>query len=364
MSPGMYCLIRRHFQLRSSSFIGSITMARLLFAILLITLLIQPAKADPIPKGGVKFTGILVLDDCDPIFRDKDKYEDNVIAIYSAGKIRFRISGFNTSQTIGGMRKIAVDSTRDTFWVYEDASHRIRGFDFSGKETRLIKDVNCSAIAIDPKTGHLWVVTTPQGFGTGPTVVYDRGGRLIATYDIKGTDIVYDRKYSAFWIAGKELARVSVSAKEGDVIPSIAITKWTASTLDVDPKSGSVWVGVRKHPDVAGSEDRLLKYDRNGNAAPEASIDLGDNSPSQVSVSPVDGCVWIAAGKVVRRYSSKGKLEFEKEAQSSGIQIDTNGRDVWLVTANEIQKMSADGKITVRVPHVSKSSQAWITLVE
>lgn len=320
-----------------------------------------PCFAEPIPKGAGKFSGIIVLDNCDPIFKDKDKYEDNVTVIDSVGKLKFRIKGFNSSQTIGGMRKIAIDSTRISFWVFEDAAYRIRKFDFDGKESLTINDIRCSAIAVNPETGHLWVVTTPRGFGTGPTVVYDRGGKLIATYDeANGTDIVYDKKDKAFWIAGKELTKVS--AVNGKVLVRKTIATWTASSLDVDSRTGDVWVGIRMHPQVAGSDDRLMKLDSTGKEV--VSVGLEGNSPWQVSADSTDGSVWVAAGKMIRHYSKDGKLVFEKEHRSYGVQVEPGGKDVWVVTPDETQKMTSKGEITFRIPHASKTIQAWIASVE
>src|SRR5262249_4153300 len=150
-------------------------------------------------------TGILVLDDCDPQYQGKSEYGDNLTFIDATGKIGFRKSGFNSSESIGSNHTIAVDTRRDCFWVVENEACRIQKFDRKGTAQFVIKDVPASALAVDPATGNLWMLlsrATARGHGTA---VYSASGKQLATYPTSGEDIIHDPKSGSFWIAGGNL---------------------------------------------------------------------------------------------------------------------------------------------------------------
>jgi len=139
------------------------------FPIAFLAMLAIPVfAADPPAK-----TGVLVFDNCDNQYKGKAKYEDNLTFVDSSGEQVFRISGFNNCESIGSSRMIAVDSPRNSIWVVENVAHRIRRFDFSGKETLAIPLIHGSAIAVDPDSGHLWAFSGDGHIGKGKTVVFN-----------------------------------------------------------------------------------------------------------------------------------------------------------------------------------------------
>src|SRR5262249_29501277 len=204
-------------------------------------------------------TGILVLDNCDDQYQGKKEYKDNLTLLDSAGEQTFRVSGFNNCESIGSSRMVAADPARKCIWVIENVAHRIRRFDLAGKETLTIPAVHGSAIAVDPETGNVWALAGEGAIGKGKTVVYDDKGKEVASYDISGWDIAYDRKAKAFWIAERKLTKI-IAAK-GEVICSVDVSSWCASSVDIDPGSGAAWVAVREHSQVPGNSNRLLKFD-------------------------------------------------------------------------------------------------------
>jgi hypothetical protein len=308
-----------------------------------------------------KATGILILDDCDVQYQDKIDYKDNLTLLDSTGEMTFRVSGFNNCESIGSTRMIAADPQRKCVWVIENVAHRIRRFDLAGKETLIIPGVHGSAIAVDPETGNVWALAGGGQIGNGKTVVYDVTGKEVATHDISGWDIAYDRKAKAFWIAEMKLTKIS--AVKGVVLFSTNISTWCASSLDVDPRSGAAWVTVRAHPEVAGSSNRLLKFDADGKEV--VAIDLGPKSPFRVSVDPKDGSVWVAhLNRSVERFSANGKSETEHPVAALAVQVDPARGDAWVVTPTEVQKMTRKGEVTKRVSHAGKTSQAWIAALE
>jgi hypothetical protein len=319
------------------------------------------APAAPAPKDSGKPAGILVLDDCDEQFKGKAEYHDNLTLIDCAtGKQTFRVSGFNNCQSIGSSRMVAADLGRKCVWVIENVAQRVRRFDLAGKETLTIPGVHGSAIAVDPETGNVWALAGKGQIGDSKIMVYDDKGNQVASYNVSGWDIVYDRKAKAFWVAEKKLTKIS---PKGAVMTSVDISTWCASSVDVDPKSGAAWVAVREHPQVAGSSNRLLKFDADGNQV--VAIDLGQNNAFRVSVDPKDGSVWVAHfGKSVERFSADGKSQAEHAVNALAVQVDPAGGDAWVVTPADVQKMSRKGEVTRRIPHAGNTSQAWIAALE
>lgn len=335
-----------------------LTRRRGLVLLLSLAAVLWQAQAAPLPKGkALPASGVLVLDNCDDRYQGKQTYDDALTYLDSAGKAAFRASGFNNCESIGSNHMLAVDAKRGWAWALENVGNRVRKFDRKGKELLAIRDVKASAIAVDPETGNLWVLTTKGTIYGEKTVVYGPDGKELARHDVSGWDIVYDPKGESFWIAGQKL--IKVAAKSGKVALSKAITTWCASCLSVHPATGKVWVAVREHPQVAGSKNQLLGFDNDG--ALKHTVEMGGLSPFHVSVSPKTGAVWVTLfGKSVRRYSSAGKVEAEHKVEALTAAADLTSEDVWVATPTEVQRMGPKGKVLKRARHRGKTSQAWI----
>jgi DNA-binding beta-propeller fold protein YncE len=252
---------------------------------------------------------------------------------------------------------IAVDPGRNSVWTIEFVAQRLRRFDFAGKETLTINGVNGYAIAVDETTGNVWVLTGEGRIGDGKTVVYDERGNQVASHDISGWDIVYDAKAKAFWIAEKNLTKITAASSE--VLFSAAVSTWCASSLDVDQRSGTAWVAVREYTRGDGSGNRLLKFDARGKDL--LTIELDQETPFRVSVDSRNGSVWVAhLGKSIERFSSEGKSEAEYPITALAIEVDAAGGDVWVVTPTDVQKVTSSGEVASRLDLVGRTSQAWI----
>ena len=322
----------------------------------------EPLKSDS-ESEHTSLSGLLVLDDCDPDYKGKDSYEDNLSCIDGDGKLKFRISGFNNCESIGSNHMIATDTQRGCFWVLENVGNRIRKFDRDGKELLTIKDIEAFALAVDPETGNLWVLTSKGTIYGDRTEVFDGDGKSIAKYDVHGYDIVYDEKGKAFWIAGKNLAKVET--RTGKFLCNTDITTWCASSVDVNSKTGTVWVTVRHHRDVAVSTNRLLEFDNDGNRI--KTIDLGEGSkdhpivPFCVSVDQDDGSVWLTLFRYgVRRYSSTGELQIEHIMWALAAEADPESHGAWVVTPQKVVRINSDGTILNQVDNKSGTTQAWM----
>lgn len=313
------------------------------------------------PISGASVGGLIILDNCDPVFRGKEAYGDNLTHVDPAGKVRFRLTGFNNSEGIGCNRRVAVDSRRGWIWTLEDVGRQVRKFDRTGKELLSLKDIQANALAVDPETGNLWVLTSKGTIYGEQTVVFSPNGKRLAVYNVSGWDIAYDKKAKTFWIAEKKLTKVTTA--KGEVVCSAPISLWCASSVDVDPRSGDVWVAVRKHFQVPGSSNRLLKFDANGKNLVD--IDLEQKMPFRVSVDPKDGSVWVAhLRESVERFSADGQSQLNHTAEALAVQVDRAGGDAWVVTSTEVQRLTPQGDVTTRVKHAGKTSQAWVAPLE
>jgi DNA-binding beta-propeller fold protein YncE len=319
--------------------------------------------ATPIPTAHAapalsssKAGGVFVLDDCDVEYKGKASYADNLSYIDGSGKLVFRITGLNTCQMIGSNRQIAYDGARGHVWVSECVTGRIRKLDLDGKEV-LAKDLKATAMTLDPETGNLWVVHSGVRGNDGKVVVLDPAGKELAAHSAKGFDLAYDAKGKAVWVAGSELVKISV--KDGKELIRKKVSTWNSSCLNVHPETGRVWVGVRQHPDVAGSRNEVLSFDNDGEL--KATIDFGERSPFNLTIDKKTGSAWVTDFRTaVRRYSPDGKLEVDRKVEALCAHADPATGELWVVTRDETVRMDATGAIIKRVKHAAPTDQAWV----
>lgn len=329
-----------------------------LLSLVLITGCCSPILAQQ--KVAFQPSGVVVLDNTDPWERGKVNSDNKLTLVDLQGKKLFRNSGLSVCESIGSSHAIATDPVRLSIWVIENVGHCIRRYDLSGKETLKIANVHGSSIAVDVETGNLWALVGPH-LNEGAVVIYNTRGEQIKTIDVTGWDIVYDRKAKAFWVADKELKKID--AATGKVFFSIMISQWTATTLDVDQTRGHAWVHVSEHTDIRGTKNRLLKFDERG--APLLGLDRGELWCNKIAVDSVTGSCWLRRGiEGIERLSAEGKSETVLKQPCLTLQVERQGSHLWLVTADEIQKTSPEGKVVKRMPLSGKTTMAWIGLLE
>jgi hypothetical protein len=310
-------------------------------------------SAAPLPA---KPTGVIVLDDCDPQYKDKDRYEDNLSFYDAAGKLLRRVSGLNNCEEISSPHKIAVDVARGRVWVTENVGHRLLQYDLSGREQLNLSDVKASALAVDPSTGNVWVARSTGRIGEGCLEVFSKEGRSLKTYESVGWDLAYDPKGKVFWLAGKDLVKVSL---EGKVLFQKQITTWCAASLAVNPKTGAVWVANREHTPAVLGKNELLGFDNEGQLV--HSIPLKNGSPFRVAVDPNDGTVWVTIMRgPVLRYTADGKADGGQKVTAIAADVDPHTGDVWVVTEEEVLRLNKKGETVARAKHEAKTTQSWI----
>jgi DNA-binding beta-propeller fold protein YncE len=328
-------------------------------AFCVVTLLLGAGLANLVAAPalpGSKAGGVFVLDDCDPDFRGKEKYADNLSYIDGTGKLVFRVSGLNCCQSVGCSRHVAYDRTRGHVWVIENVGRRVLKFDLDGKELLAVKGVQANAAAVDPATGNLWVLHSDGTIYGDKTIVLSPEGKELAVHDIAGFDIAYDAKSKAFWVVNKRLLKVDLTGKP---LVRTDLAEWCCSSLDVHTDSGRVWVTALTHPDVPGSKNELIGLDTEGKV--KHRIDFGKHAPFHTRVDPRTGSVWVADFRTsVRRYSPDGELKLEKKIEALGIHPDPATGDLWVVTPDETVRMTEAGAMTKQVKHTGPTLQAWV----
>jgi sugar lactone lactonase YvrE len=309
-------------------------------------------ESAPAPGQG----GFLVLDDCDPNYKGKDDYQDNLTCFDAAGRMLFRVSGLNNCQEIGTPHKIAVDTKRKKIWHTENVGHRLLQYDMTGKELLALSGVRASSLALDPASGNIWVARSSGTIHGDSVDVYDEDGKQIANYTPGGWDIAYDGKAKAFWLAGRSLIKTTL---EGEVVFQKQVTAWCCSSIAVDQKTGTVWLTPRMHPQVPGSSNELLAFDNSGKEL--YSVGLGGQDPFRVAVDSSDGSVWVTMlrGSIVC-YSAKGQLEEEIKIPGLAADVEAGTGNVWIATEEEVLKVDRKGKVLVKAKHKGKTSQAWV----
>jgi DNA-binding beta-propeller fold protein YncE len=311
-------------------------------------------RAAPLP-GRVKSGGVLVLDDCDPDYRGKAVYADNLSFYDAAGKLRARVSGLNNCEEIGSPHKIAVDGKRGCVWVVENVGHRLLKFDRKGKQLLAVKDVQSSALAVDPASGNVWLLHSEGRIGGGSTQVRDPKGRLLATHAFHGWDIAYDARGNCFWLAEEDLVKVSLAGK---VLLRKCVAGWCSSSLAVNQKTGAVWVATREYSAGRGV-DALLGLDNAGKLLHDIRLKAG--TPFRVAVDSTTGKVWVTLfGGPVLGYTAGGKPEGELKVKAITADVEVGTGNVWVVTQTEVLKLDRKGGVLARARHAGKTTQAWV----
>jgi DNA-binding beta-propeller fold protein YncE len=186
--------------------------------------------------------------------------------------------------------------------------------------------------------------------------VIDANGRSVARHDVSDWLIAYDPTERAFWLAGKQLTKLSTT---GQVLTQCEKERIAPRSLEVDPKTGTVWMVNQMNPNVPFSNDELLGFDSHGKRVFQTSLE--DRMPIQVVVDPLDGTVLVVCWrKAVLRFDSKGKRLAEHPILALSLAVEPSTGCLWVATDEAAVKLDRDGKEIARVPLVEPTPHACI----
>ncbi len=311
---------------------------------------------------------ILLLDNTDSEYEGKDRYDDRLYILDRKGNINGAVSGLNICETAGCAHMLAVDEKRKTLWVAENVGCRLWHFDLTtGDILQRISDLKASALAIDPLTGDVWVITSGGKIDEGSVKVVSVSGRIKAEYEIPGFDIAYNSFDKSFWIIGKNIYKVD---RDGKILGQITgQIPYTAVSVSIDPKSGNAWTVVRAHLQIPDSKPELWIINKDMQI--EQRIDLGELNPYCVSVDSDNDIVWVGCLSTTLRFTTSGdKLKTARHISGFSV-VPGPSRDS-VVAASQFGLALANVKESgyVEIGDMSErfgaqlgSSQKWLAVV-
>ena len=323
---------------------------------------------------------VLLLDNCDSNYK-YPPFNDKVLFLDSKGEIITYITGLNVCQNIGGNRAISVSEDGRFFVVCENVAYKITAYDLSTGEQMWSLPGNFTSAAIAQNVTYV-LASDYKTYGDVILTIDVEGNIIKHSKEIEGFDIIVDPNANCLWIASQDIKKCNMDLQVVQTVDPIA---WFVVSIDYGP-DGSVWVVERKHRDVAGSQNRLLRISSEGNIL--QNIPLNDLSPKCLRVNRSDGSVWITGnrgyykkslsfrkwppswektyrgiGPETHKYSSEGKLLLEIKRGGHTIEIDSSDGSVWIADQTSLLHYSSEGKKLHTCDNVSKD-QKWIVIVQ
>ena len=152
---------------------------------------------------------LLVLDDNDQNFQGAGPFNDRLRLLTADGKELWSISGFNNAQSVGAGGRVVVDRDRERIYVCDDVGRSVTAISLNGQRVWQVSGMLTGVLALDEKTGNLWV-SGGGGIGDGQTVVLDPDGRDVTSYPYGAVDMAYDPHDDAFWIVSNEVIKLNL----------------------------------------------------------------------------------------------------------------------------------------------------------
>ena len=348
--------------------------------LLLIGLLVDKAEAES-PVTAKQSPHILVLDNCDSDYKIAP-FNDSVFFLNSDGKIINEIGGLNICQNIGGNRAISVSPDGKFFVVCENVADKISAYNLpAGNLLWSLQGKYSSAVIAQDIVYSICEDTTTQ---VRKIQAIDQVGNIIKqSGEVKGFDIAIDPNGGFLWVVGSDIKRCDMNLQ---IVKVIDRFKWGAASVDIGA-DGSIWVAERKHPDVAGSQNRLIKINQQGTIVQK--IPLGDMTPLCVRVDLSNGNAWVTGVRVKERrklsfrrwrfywrrtfkylgsrtckYSPQGELLLEMKSGGKSIDIDASDGSVWITETDRpsLYHYSSEGKKLHTSENLSRDDK-WIAII-
>ncbi len=309
-------------------------------------------KPDHSPIGE---PAVVVLDDADDDFEPGRPHHDGLRILTESGREIAATKDFNTCQTVGGIHGVAVDPDRKRIYLSEMAANRVVALDLQGRKVWQVERIDAGALAVDPRTGHVWC-TVGKNLAEGETVVLDAEGAEVDSFPIRGIDIAYDPKTDAFWLVGYGVVKLG---RDGRELLRMPRQGWACVSVATDPDDGSVWIVERSHPDVSRSENRLWHLEATGGVRKVRA--LGEKPAFGVAFDRKTSTAWVAClGSDLLRFTSDDRELSPLPIQARSIAVSPTTGQVWAATETELVRMGNDGRIEARSPLERPSRQSWL----
>jgi len=301
---------------------------------------------------------VAVLHNSDPQYNGKQAYEDTLTLYNSNAKQIWQFKGLNVSQSVGAKHTVVYNPFDKSLWCSESVGDRLVKFGQDGSVLWEKPDVKPQALAVDPKTANIWVLTSEGTIYGKSLVVFNPSGRKIHQWDIGAFDIVYSQHDDCFWLVGKKIWKLD---RNGSVLyQSPYEFAWLAASVDINQKDGSVWIIERKHPQVAASLDRVLILDPDGKSRSQISINRG--YPTCVVVDGQRHHAWVATTEGLLKLSLDGKIITNIPLAACSICLEPDTGCVWVASRDGLYRLDPQGKL-VRCQEQPGGSQKLVCIL-
>jgi len=360
-----------------------------------VTLLLQfgcsgeRSKPDRL-SGHASAARILVLDNCDSDFRTPP-FDDVVLVFTEDGKLLRKVGGLNIAQTVGGCRSLSVAPGGRVFVVCENVANKLTTYQMETGKRLWSLNGSFTSATVSPE-GVIYALTNSGTIYGNQILVISEQGEIVQQAELGGFDIVLDPGRKVLWLAGADIKKCDLELR---VLMKLTPIRWCAVSVDVNP-DGSIWVAERQHPDVAQSQDRILKISSNGEILKAVNLKW---SPLCLRVDRADGSLWVTGvgsrARVMQRlldsiekrtgrlqignrlrslmtrphvWSKTQKLDaygmplLEIDQGGFSIDIDQTDSSVWLAGTERVHHYSSQGAKLARFSGVS-SDQKYIVVV-
>jgi hypothetical protein len=228
-------------------------------------------------------------------------------------------------------------------------SQTLHVFEMSGKKlySKSLAKGSCR-IAIDPVSGHAWLLTV-RSIGDSDITVLDQTGDAVMKIPIDAFALCYCQADKGMWAVGAKGAK-RLNPKTGETMCSYELprTIWALTDAVGHPEGGIVAI-ESSHPDIPTAFNALWRLD--SEARPVAVLDSGRIRLTSLAV--VGKGVWVA-GKFVRETFFRGMTEcglvFDDQLSPmpahrftcSAVGNAKDANSLWILDRGEMQRVSLD----------------------
>jgi DNA-binding beta-propeller fold protein YncE len=301
---------------------------------------------------------VAVLDDCDRVYNGKSAYEDTVTIYDGSGTSKGQFGSLNTCQTVGANHAVAYNHLDKSLWCAELVGDRLIKRKTNGTLVWEKKDLKPHALAIDPKTGNVWILTE-EGIIYGKSLlVLSPSGEKISDWDIGAFDIGYSKYDDCFWLVGKKVLKLDRTGKIIYERPDKFA--WLAVSVAVNNSDGSVWIVERRHEEATGSQNRVVILESDGRIRREIIVDRG--YPMCIVVDSTRGFAWLATSEGVLKLTFDGKRIGDAPLRAFSVCVEPDTGYIWVAGRDGVYRLDSDGN-PVWNKETPGGSQKWLCTI-
>ncbi|MBN2589223.1 MAG: hypothetical protein JXA96_05145, partial [Sedimentisphaerales bacterium] len=304
---------------------------------------------------------MIVLDNCFSPTSGKTKYEDTLTMFNSNGKEQWQCSSLNISQSTGPNKSIVYNPVDKSIWCAERVGDRLIKMDLNGNILLELEDIKPNSLAVDPKTGNVWVLTIDGLVYGDKLLIFDLSGKKIKELYHNAFNITYSKKEDCFWIVGQEIIKLNRNGE--DLMYWPGKFSFISVSVSINENDGSAWIVERGHPQAPPlgsqpSQDCIWIIEPNGDVRKKIKIEL----PMNAIVDSQRSVVWVTTYNGVFKMSLDGEILESIPVKGFDLCIEPETGYVWVTSNDGIYRLDSDGKL-VWSKETAGGSQKWLCAI-